>query len=217
MKKTRILIGDDHRVVIEGIKNALQKEPVFEIVGEALDGRQVMSLAESLGPDIVILDISMPEMDGLETTAQLKKKARDTRIVIFTMHSETEFFLELLKTGISAYVLKQEPISNLILALKTVTAGGTYFGEWAPDLLSNHMRNLENSQTKSDNFGKLSRREQEVFRLLADGLPIKKIAAMLFISKKTVESHKYNIMEKLHAQNTTELTKIALRKRLIQL
>ncbi len=217
MGKTKILIGDDHRVVIEGIKSALQKEVDFEVVGEALEGRQVLSLAESLKPEIIILDISMPLLDGMEVTAQLKKKLRAVRVVIFTMHSEKEFFIELMKTGISAYVLKQEPISNLILALKTVKAGGTYFGEWAPDILSNHMKHLERVQSNSDEFDKLSRREREVFCLLADGISIKKIAAMLFISKKTVESHKYNIMEKLRVQNTTELTKIALRKRMIKL
>ncbi len=214
--KSKILIADDHRVVIEGIKSSLQDHPEFEVVGEAIDGLQAVEFANSLKPDIVIMDISMPNLNGIEATKQIKELDPEIAIVIYTMYSDKEFVIDLFKAGISAYVLKDDPLSDLILALKAVKGGGTYFSTTAPTILIRHMEEMEEKNTTKDSFDTLSQREREVFQFLAEGKSIKEIADDLFISPKTVESHKYNIMEKLQATSIVDLTKIAIRKNLIE-
>ena len=216
MPATNILIADDHRVVIEGIKSALQEHPEFEVVGEAVDGLEAVEFAKSLKPNIVIMDISMPNLSGIEATRQIKALNPGNQILIYTMHSDKEFVIDLFKAGISAYVLKDDPLSDLILALKAVEGGGTYFSTMAPTLLARHMEEMEEKSTSKNSFDTLSQREVEVFQLLAEGKRIKEIAKQLFISPKTVESHKYNIMEKLQAASVIDLTKIAIRKNLIK-
>ena len=216
MPKTKILIADDHRVVIEGIKSALQEHPEFKVAGEAVDGLEAVEFAKSLEPNIVIMDISMPNLSGIEATRQIKGLNPGIQIVIYTMHSDKEFVIDLFKAGISAYVLKDDPLSDLILALKAVEGGGTYFSTMAPTLLARHMEEMEEKTTSKNSFDTLSQREVEVFQLLAEGKRIKEIAKQLFISPKTVESHKYNIMEKLQAASVIDLTKIAIRKNLIK-
>ena len=216
MGKTKILIADDHRVVVEGIRSALKEHPEFEVVGEAFDGRQAVELAKSLKPDIVILDISMPKLSGVEAAKEIKKLSPDIRIVVFSMHTDKQYVIDLFRAGISAYVLKQDPMSDLILALKSVQGGGTYFSTFAPTVLLRHMEDLAKSGDTKDGFETLSLREREVFSLLADGRPTKKIAGELFISPKTVESHKYNIMHKLKCRTMADLTKIGIRKNLIK-
>jgi DNA-binding NarL/FixJ family response regulator len=216
MEKTKILIVDDHRVVIEGIKSSLQEHTEFEVVGEAVDGLQAVEFVKTSNPDIVLMDVSMPNLNGIEATRQINRLRPETRIVIYTMYSDKELVIDLFKAGISAYVLKDDPLSDLILALKAVKGGGTYFSTMAPTILVRHMEELEEERTEGDSFDTLSQREKEVFILLAEGKGIKKIAGELFISPKTVESHKYNIMEKLQAASIVELTKIAIRKKLIE-
>ena len=215
MDKTKILIVDDHRVVIKGIKSALADHTEFEVVGEALNGRQAIKLVESLRPDIVIMDISMPELNGIDATLQIKKMFPDVYIIIFTMYSNKEYVIDLFMAGISGYVLKDDPMSDLISALKAVRNGGTYFSMMAPSVLLNHLKELEKDKINKDLFNSLSMREREVFQLLAEGKSIKKIANQLFISPKTVESHKYNIMTKLNIHTMTDLIKVAIRKNII--
>jgi DNA-binding NarL/FixJ family response regulator len=216
MPKRKILIVDDHRVVIEGIKSALQEHPEFKVVGEAVDGLEAVEFARSLEPNIIIMDISMPNLSGIEATRQIKGLKSGIQILIYTMHSDKEFVIDLFKAGISAYVLKDDPLSDLILALKAVEGGGTYFSTMAPTILARHMEEMEEKSTSKNSFDTLSQREIEVFQLLAEGKRIKEIAKQLFISPKTVESHKYNIMEKLQAASVIDLTKIAIRKNLIK-
>ena len=217
MKKTKILIVDDHRVVIEGIKSTLAEHSEFEVVGEAPNGREAVKLSQSLRPDIVIMDISMPDLNGIDATLQIKKLCPDIRIIIFSMHANREYVIDLFMAGISAYVLKDDPLSELILALKAVCGGGTYFSTMAPKILANHMRVLEEGKNGAGGFESLSLREREVLQMLAEGKSIKEIAEKLYISPKTVESHKYRIMSKLNAQSLADLVKIAVRKKLTPL
>ncbi len=215
MDITKILIVDDHLIIQEGIIGLLSEYPEFEVVGTALNGQEAVKLSESLKPNIVIIDIGMPDMDGMVASKQIRKLLPEIKIIVFTMHSDKEYVIDLFKTGISAYVLKQDSTSDLILALKAVQGGGTYFSMLAPTVLLKHIEKLEGSQKNKDGFDNLSRREREVFSLLADGKPIKKIGAQLYISPKTVETHKYNIMQKLNANTMAELTKIGIKRNLI--
>jgi len=217
MSKSKILIVDDHGVVLEGIKSALREYPEFEVVGGAIDGLQAIEFAQSLGPDIMIMDISMPNLNGIETTKQIKQFNPEIQIVVYTMYSDKGFVVDLFKAGISAYVLKDDPLSDLILALKAVKSGGTYFSTMAPTILLGHIQDLEEKSTSMDPFDSLSQREIEVFQHLAKGNSIREAASELFISPKTVESHKYNIMKKLQVSTTVDLVKIAIRKKLIKI
>jgi DNA-binding NarL/FixJ family response regulator len=217
MAKTKILIADDHGVVIDGIKQALSDHSQFEVVGEAFDGYQAIEQAEALKPDIVIMDISMPGLNGIESTLQMKKSCPDTRIIVFTMHSNKEYIVDLFRGGISGYVLKSDPTSDLILAIMAVKQGGTYFSRNTSAILQRHMNKLEEGKVSEDGFDSLSLREREIFCLLAEGKSIKEIAGQLYISPKTVGSHKYNIMGKLDTPTITDLVKVAIKKNLIQL
>jgi len=220
--KTKVLIADDHHIVVEGIRSALEEYPEFEVVGSASDGLEALQKVKSLMPDVVIMDISMPNLDGIDAAYEIKKLNKGIRVIIFTMHSDKEFIVSLFRAGVSGYVLKEEPISDLILALKSVQSGGTFFSDSAQNIIRGHMEELELGDAKKvreiqDGLIRLSMREKEVFPLLADGLSTKEIAERLYISPKTVETHKYNIMEKLQAKSIADLTKIAIQKNLIKL
>jgi DNA-binding NarL/FixJ family response regulator len=217
MTKTKVLIVDDHRVVIEGIKSALSVSPDLEVIGEALNGHQAIKKAKSLKPDIVIMDISMPDLNGIDATLQIKKLDPHIKIIIFSMYSNREYVIDLFKAGISSYVLKKDPMSDLVSAIKAVERGGTYFTTISSEILLNYVKELDESNNNTNGFESLSLREREVFQLLSEGKSIKEIAETLGISRKTVETHKYNIMEKLHTKNIIDLTKLAIKKGIIQL
>lgn len=214
--QSRVLIVDDHRVVIEGIRSALEGEAEFQVVGEAFDGHQAVEMVKVLKPDMVIMDISMPRLNGIEATRKIRQIAPHTRIIVFTMFSDKEYVVALFKEGISAFVLKEDPLSELILALKAVKGFGTYFSTKAPTILARHMESLENKTSDKDLYETLSPREKEVFLLLARGKSVKAIAQALFISPKTAESHRYNIIQKLEADSVVDLTRIAIRRKLIE-
>ncbi len=214
--KTRILIVDDHEVVLEGVRAALMKHEELDVVAVASDGREAIKGVESLKPHIVIMDIAMPHFNGIEATYHIKKAHPEVKVIIFTMHSYREFLIHLMKAGISAYVLKTAPISDLYLAIQVVKSGGTFFSENAPEFLANHVEQMLERKEQIEPFELLSLREREVFQLLAEGLPIKDVAEHLCISPKTVETHKYHIMEKLQVRSMTELTKEAIRRGIVQ-
>jgi DNA-binding NarL/FixJ family response regulator len=222
INKTKVLIVDDHMIVVEGVKKLLSEQPDFEVVGTASDGLEAVRQTKALKPDIVIMDIAMPNVDGIQATQEIKKWNDQICVVIFTMYTDTAHAVNLFRQGVSAYVLKGEPISDLLLALRSVREGGTYFSAVVNESIREHMELLELGGGKSarevrDGIALLSVREKEVFPLLADGRNIREIAERLCISPKTVETHKYNIMEKLGVESIADLTKIALKKKLIKL
>lgn len=220
--KTRILIVDDHSVVSEGIKNFLSGEEDFEVVGSTEDGRKALSMIKSLKPDIVILDISMPYMDGVQITHEVKNLEENICILIYSMSVSKVHITSLFKEGVCGYVLKHEPLSELILALKSLREGATFYSKSVQEILSDHLKELELGEAKdvtSDQHGiaRLSVREKEVFILLADGMTPKEISKRLGISPKTVETHKYNVMEKLNVSSVAQFTKIAIHEDLIKI
>jgi len=208
---------DDHQVVIEGIKRALSAHPGFEVVGMALDGREAVSAVKSLEPDIVIMDISMPELNGVDATLQIKKHDPKISIIIFTMYSHTEYVIDLFNAGIAGYVLKEDSMSELMMAVKAARTGGTFFTAPVQKIIMEHLRDLKTGNIQVDNvFETLSLREREVFQLLAQGSSIKDIAGKLGLSTKTVESHKYNMMAKLGIKSIGDLTRMAIRLKYIE-
>lgn len=220
--QVRVLIVDDHWAVLEGVKSALEKEPEFKVVGTASDGLEAVKATRSLKPDIVILDISMPNMNGVQTTSEIKRIDDNIRIIIFSMYSDKEYVISLFRAGISGYVLKAGSITDLVMAAKSVRSGGCYFSPLIQASLRGHIEALATGGKGNDNATEgdtmnLSVREKEILPLLADGLSAREISKRLNISPKTVESHKYNIMEKLNISSLADLTKFALRKKLIKL
>jgi DNA-binding NarL/FixJ family response regulator len=215
VNKTKILIVDDHRVVIEGVKSALSSLEDLEVIGEAINGREAVDKLKSMKPDIVIMDIAMPDLNGIDATLQIKKLYPEIKIIIFTMYSNREYIVDLYKAGVSSYVLKKDPMSDLINAIRAVEKDGTYFSPISSQTLLAHVKELDAGRGPENGFESLSLREREVFQLLAEGKSIKEIAGTLCISRKTVESHKYNILGKLQAQTVTDLTKLAIRKGII--
>ena len=215
MSNTKILIVDDHSVVVEGIKRTLDYHPDVEVVGEAYNGVQAIEMVKKHSPDIIVMDISMPDMDGLKATKKIKELSPDTCIIIFSAHARKDLVVNFFKVGISGYVLKQDHISDLILAIEAVRGGGTYFSKMAPAILLGHLKELEDENIIAYDYGKLTLREREVFRMLADGKTINDIAEEMCLSKKTIETHKYNILKKFGVRTTSELTKIAVKKGLI--
>jgi DNA-binding NarL/FixJ family response regulator len=220
-RKTKIFIADDHPVVVEGIKKALEREPDFEVVGAASDGIQAVQRIKTLKPDIVVLDISMPRMRGIDATDEIKRWKGQIQVLIYSMYSDREYVTALFRLGVSGYVLKSEPIQDLVRAIKVIRDGGTYFADAVRKILQEHMDELTLSDLTEvrelqDGIAKLTVREKEIFALLADGKTPKEIANLLCISPKTVETHKYNIMEKLEVSSVAQLTKIAVKKNLIE-
>ncbi|MCA1794537.1 MAG: response regulator transcription factor [Desulfobacteraceae bacterium] len=219
--KTTTLIADDHPVVLEGIIRALEKEPDFEILGTASDGVQAVKMVKTLKPELVIMDISMPNINGIDATQAIKTWNEQIQVMIYTMYSDKEYITTLFRLGISAYILKRDPIKEVIRAAKVVREGGSYFTSGVRKVLSEQldaltMGDMAEAREMQNGISKLTVREKEIFALLADGLIPKEIADRLCISPKTIESHKYNIMHKLEVSSIAQLTKIAVKKGLIE-
>ena len=212
-RKYSVLLVDDHEMIIEGIKSILKGHTDYQVIGQAGDGESAVKKASTLKPDIVTMDLSMPGLNGIEATKKLKAANPDLKIVVYTMFSDREMIVELFKAGISAYITKDGPTGELIQAFRAVTHGATYFKDVATEAATNFMKRKD--QTCSL-LSRLSPREHEVFHLLAEGWTIKNIAEKLCLHRKTVETHKYHILEKLQVDCLADLTKIAMKHNLIQ-
>jgi DNA-binding NarL/FixJ family response regulator len=217
--KTTILIADDHDAVREGVKSALRDSPEFVVIGEATDAAQALELLREKQPAIVILDISLPDRSGIDVAADIlhsPSSPSSTRIVVYTMHGERGFVARMMKIGASAYVLKGEPLANLISALREVRDGGQRFPA-PPSEEELHAEEKSAQPTPApEAYQDLSRREREIFLMLADGRTVKEAAFELGLSPKTVETYKYRLMHKLHAENVIDLAKLAIRSHLVQ-
>ena len=214
-KKVRILVCDDHALFREGIKAILRNEPMFELVGEARNGRQALEMAASLNPDIVLMDIAMPDLSGYEATRRIKQERKHINVLMLTMYDEEELIARCLDAGASGYVLKDSPAGQLVYAIETVAKGGKYLSpEAIKKVVNQYVAGATRAETRYD---RLSEREREVLKLLADGLTVKEVAARLNLSVKTVDVHKYNLMRKLDIHDRAELIKYAIQNKLIGL
>ena len=212
--RIRLLVVDDHPVVRRGINLCLAKQERIEIVGEAGDGREAVRKARELHPDIILMDIDMPQMSGLAVTELLHKELPGIKVLILSMHGSTEYVLRILQSGARGYVLKNAPAEELSRAIDVVQAGETYFSaDIARVALNQYVRGNGDTQSAPS----LTNREREVLILIADGLSNKEIACQLGVGVRTVETHRERIMRKLDIHNVAGLTKFAISQGLITL
>jgi len=210
----RILLADDHRILREGLRSLLAQEPDIAVVGEASDGEQVVALARELRPDLVIMDVVMPGIDGIAATRQIRAECPETRVIALSMHSDRRFVSEMVRAGALGYLVKDSAFEELNQAVRTVMANRPYLSAVITGTLVEDFVRQTSAQERPpvSPLQMLTTREQEVLRLLADGKRVKEIAHLLTISAKTVESHRQNIMDKLEIHSTIELTRYALRE-----
>ena len=233
----KVLLADDHRIVREGLKSLLESQPDLQVVAEASDGRQAVAMARDLSPDVVVMDVAMPQLNGIEATRQLSNDGGGMKIVALSMHSDRRFVSEALKAGASGYVLKDGAFDELITAIRAVTSDRVYLSpRVAGVVVEDYVRRLptrgsngngagaashpgqeEHGATRRSAFDALTPREREVLQLMAEGYATKEVAHRLHVSVKTVETHRRQIMEKLDMHSVAELTKYAIREGLTTL
>lgn len=215
-QKTRILIADDHAIVREGIRMILQSQADFEVVGEAQDGEEAVRLTQTLKPDVVVMDISMPKVTGIEATQKIKRARPETHVLILTMHEEESYVFQLLRLGAAGYVLKRAAATDLVDAIRAAACGKAFlYPTVARGVVRDYLDRIQTGEGK-ERYDGLTEREREILVLIADGLTNSQIADRLFISVKTVQTHRAHLMEKLDLHDRSLLVRYAVRKGLIQ-
>ena len=208
---TSILLADDHRLVRQGLRALLAAEPDFHLVGEAADAREVVQLAERLHPDVLLLDLMMPGLNGLDILPQLMKCTPKTRVIILTMHNNEAYVLQALRNGAAGYVLKTSRSDELVLAVREVVAGRRYLSPpLSEKVIEAYLQSTGGAAL--DPYDTLTMREREVLSMVVQGQSSAEIADKLFISPRTVETHRANLMRKLNLQRQTDLIRYALRR-----
>lgn len=207
----KIIVADDHRIIRDGICNTLKLNKNFSILGEAENGRKAISLVKKHQPDVVIMDISMPELNGIEASRQIKAEAPKTKIIALSMHTDKRYVVGMLKAGVSGYLYKDCAIQELEDAIDVVFHGDTYLSPKIADTLRRTLLN-QIDECPSDIAEELTNRERQVLQLIAEGVKTKNIAETMHISIKTVETYRSNIMRKLNIYSVAELTKFAVRE-----
>ena len=213
MSKIRVLLVDDHAIMRDGIRALLGLHDDIEIVGEASEGKEAIEKVQQLVPDVVVMDIAMPGMDGLEATRRIRKKSPEVKVLVLTQHDNREYILSAIKAGVAGYVPKRALGSDLVSAIRTVYKGDSFlYPSAAAALIDSYLH-----QAEEEPYDRLTAREREILKLIAEGHTSREIAGILFISLKTVLGHRTKIMEKLDLHNRTELIKYAMRKGLIKM
>jgi two-component system response regulator NreC len=212
MPSLRLIICDDHTLMRHGLRKILEEKPEWQVVAEAGDGREAVRLAEAHKPDVAILDIGMPLLNGIDATRQIVRKVPECRVLILSMHSDETYILRALQAGAKGYLLKDSAGKDLIRGIAAVSAGKTFFSQVvAQAMLEDYVRRLADS-TVVDAYDTLSDREREIFQLIAEGHSNKDVALILSISPATVETHRARILQKLDVHNTAELVLYAVRR-----
>ena len=215
MKQIRILLADDHTIMRNGLRLLLERQPGFQVIGEAADGRETVEMTDTLRPDVVVLDIAMPNLNGIEAARQIASKLPAIALVILSMHSDESYVLRALKAGARAYLLKDSAESDLIGAIKAVTEGKAFFSPAISKMLvDDYVRRLQ-QRGVDDSYELLTTREREILQLVAEGKSNKDVANLLSLSVYTVETHRGNIMQKLNLHSVPELILYAVRKGVI--
>lgn len=211
----KVLLVDDHKIMREGLRSIISEQTGISVVGEAANGREAVKLAEKLKPDLVVMDLSMPELNGIEATGEIVSSNPYIKVLALSMHSEKMFITRALQEGASGYILKDCALEELIQAIRTVMSGRVYISPDVADVVLSDYRQLLNSETSM--VSKLTKREREVLQLIAEGSPTKVIAVSLNLSVKTIETHRSQLMNKLDLHSIAELTKFAIKEGIIEL
>jgi len=211
-----ILLADDHKIIRDGLRALIEKQPDMEVVADADNGRAAVELATKLRPRVVVMDVSMPDLNGIEATRQILSALPETKIIALSMHSDRRFVTEMLKANACGYLLKDCAFEELIRAIETVVSNHTYLSPGIADLVVEDFVHKPTGERASV-FSVLTNREREVLQLLAEGKTTKQIAADCHVSVKTIETHRQHIMEKLNIHSVAELTKYAIREGLTSL
>ena len=209
----RILLADDHTLVRESLVSLLQAGGDVQVVAQAADGLETVQKAIASLPDIVVTDIAMPRLNGIEVVRRLREAVPQVRVLVLTMHQEDEYVLQAVRAGASGYLVKDSAASELLAAVRSLHAGNGYFGPQASKALAEQMQHPE--RQVDDPYGRLTPREREVFHLIVEGMTTKEIARRLDISAKTAENHRARVLDKLDVRNTAELVRYALRRGLL--
>lgn len=212
----RLIIADDHKMFRDGIRPLLERHPELSVIGEAADGHELVDMVESLRPDMVVADISMPGLNGIEAARRIREIDPTIRVAMLSMHADRRFVLESLKAGATAYLLKDDGFEELVRAIPRVMAGQVVFADSIGQQVVKEYLAVVRSE-ESSAFARLSPREREVLQLLAEGRSTREIASVHRVSIKTVETHRKNIMDKLNLRSVAELTKYAIREGLTSL
>jgi two-component system, NarL family, response regulator NreC len=214
--KIRILVVDDHTILRVGLRMMLNAQPDIEVIGEASDGNQAVSEAMRLVPDVILMDIAMPDCNGIEATRQVKRLQPETRILVLTMHENEEYLFQVLRAGASGYILKEAADTELITAIRTVSSGRFYLSPSAQSIMVGDYLQRVRSGEERDSYSALTEREREILKLVAEGYTNNQIAERLTISPKTVDTHRTHIMDKLNLHSRAELVKYAMRRGLLE-
>lgn len=216
MRKIRVLLADDHGLLRKGVRSVLAQDPDIEIAGEASDGVEAVQLAETLAAEVVILDIAMPGLNGLDAAAQITRKSRRVGLIVLSMYSDEEYLVRAVAAGVRGYLLKDSAEPDLVRAVRAVADGKTFFSPAISDMLLDEYRlRLQNGDLK-DSYDLLTDRERQVLQLLAQGCSNKDVAIALSLGVSTVETHRLNLMRKLDLHNTAELVLYAVRKKILR-
>jgi DNA-binding NarL/FixJ family response regulator len=212
-----VLLVDDHTIVRQGLRKLLEEEPGITVIGEAEDGREAVSQVEKLRPKIVIMDVTMPSLNGIEATRHIKKASPETRVIILSMHSHDRYISELLALGASGYLLKDSSGSDIIKAVNAAVRGETYLSPSISKKVVDELISLKGKMPQEGLYNKLSNREREVLQLVAEGRSTTEIADLLCVSASTVKTHRAKIMEKLQLENMSQLVQFAVRLNLVDI
>ncbi len=216
-KPIEIVIADDHTIVRQGLRKLLEEENYLKITGEAMDGRETVRKVSELKPDVVIMDIAMPVLNGIEAARQIKQSNTQTRIIILSMHDNNRYIRELLNIGVSGYLLKNAASRDIIKAISAAVKGDTYL---SPSISSQVIEDyvcMNRKTSQEELYDTLTNREREVFQMVVEGYSTKKIAELLYLSPSTIKTHRSNIMEKLKMDNISKLIQYAIRLGIIDI
>lgn len=213
MEKIRILVADDHAILRDGLKMALKTDPAMEVIGEAENGEIAVKLEQELRPDIIVMDVDMPKMNGIEAVREIKKNNPDAKVLMLTMHDKESYIVDSISAGAAGYIYKMADMDEFITAVKTVACGKEYFNEKvSQSIMSNYIKSVQKKDEDGERHFALTNREIEIVKLIAAGFTSQEIAEKLFISYFTVGKHRKNIMKKLELKNTAELVRYAMKE-----
>jgi DNA-binding NarL/FixJ family response regulator len=217
MPGMKILLADDHDLMRRGLKSLLEARPGWSVCGEARTGTQAVAMSEEFQPDVAVLDVSMPELNGLDAARQIRKIAPKTEILILSVHYSDHLIREILRIGVRGYMVKSDSDRDLVNAVETLSRHKPFFTSCATELILTHSRRVQTDASSStDLVDRLTPREREIVQLISEGKSSKEIASLLGISVKTAETHRANIMRKLHVHSVTDLVRYAVRNEIVQ-